>query len=177
MWLTLIWHIGQRLPWCWKIGPSYSSERAHLLELLAEQKFPEFTLFCGDAGFVGYDFWSTIAADHHFLVRVGSNVRLLKNLGYVREREGIVYCWPDAAMKKLQPPLVLRLLHFQSSRGDVYLVTNVLEEKKLTEQQASEIYRRRWGIEVHFRSVKQTFGRSKLRSRHPSVPRWSCTGR
>jgi hypothetical protein len=180
MWLTLIWHIGQRLPWCWKIGPSYSSERAHLLELLAEQKFPEFTLFCGDAGFVGYDFWSTIAADHHFLVRVGSNVRLLKNLGYVREREGIVYCWPDAAMKKLQPPLVLRLLHFQSSRGDVYLVTNVLEEKKLTEQQASEIYRRRWGIEVHFRSVKQTFGRSKLRSRTPECAEvelhWSLIG-
>ena len=41
MWLTLIWHIGLRLPWCWKIGPSYSSERAHLLEMLAEQKFPE----------------------------------------------------------------------------------------------------------------------------------------
>ena len=180
MWLTLIWHIGQRLPWCWKIGPSYSSERTHLLELLAEQKFPEFTLFCGDAGFVGYDFWSTIARDHHFLMRVGANVRLLKNLGYVREREGIVYCWPDKAMKKLRPPLVLRLLHFQSSRGDVYLVTNVLEEKKLTDQQASEIYRRRWGIEVHFRSVKQTFGRSKLRSRTPECAEvelhWSLIG-
>ena len=83
-------------------------------------------------------------------------------------------------MKKLQPPLVLRLLHFQSSRGDVYLVTNVLEEKKLTDQQASEIYRRRWGIEVHFRSVKQTFGRSKLRSRTPDCAEielhWSLIG-
>jgi hypothetical protein len=26
MWLTMIWHVGQRLPWCWKIGPAYSSE-------------------------------------------------------------------------------------------------------------------------------------------------------
>jgi hypothetical protein len=181
MWLTMIWHMGLRLPWCWKIGPSYSSERAHALELLGEHKFLEFTLFCGDAGFVGYDFWSTIAGrGHHFLVRVGSNVRLLKNLGYAREREGIVYCWPDESMKKRQPPLVLRLLHFQGSRGDVYLVTNVLEEKQLTAQQASEIYRRRWGIEVQFRDLKQTFGRSKLRSRTPECAEvelhWSLVG-
>jgi hypothetical protein len=181
MWLTLIWHIGLRIPWCWKVGPSYSSERDHLLEMLAQQKFPEFTLFCGDAGFVGYDFWRGIAdRDHHFLIRVGSNVRLLKQLGYARERNGIVYCWPNAAMKKKQLPLVLRLLHFHDGRGEVYLVTNVLTKKDLTDAQASEIYRRRWGVEVQFRSFKQTFGRSKLRSRTPDCAEielhWSLIG-
>ena len=181
MWLTLIWHIGMRLPWCWKIGPSYSSERDHLLEMLAEQKFPEFTLFCADAGFVGYDFWQGIAdRDHHFLIRVGSNVRLLKQLGYVRERNGIVYSWPNAAMKKEQLPLVMRLLHFHDGHGDVYLVTNVLSEKELTDGQASTIYRQRWGVELQFRSFKQTFGRSKLRSRTPDCAEielhWSLLG-
>jgi hypothetical protein len=175
MWLTLFWHIGSRLPWCWKLGPSYSSERAHVLELLSEQQFPENTLFCGDAGFVGYDFWRAIVGhSHDFLVRVGSNVRLLKRLGYVRERGGIVYCWPDAAMKKKQPPLVLRLLHFRDGRGDVYLVTSVLSEMALTDRQASEIYRRRWGIELQFRSLKQTFGRTKLRSRSPDCAEIEC---
>lgn len=181
MWLTLLWHIGQRLPWCWKIGPSYSSERGHLMELLAEQEFPEFTLFCGDAGFVGYDFWRAIAdRGHHFLVRVGSNVHLLKDLGHVRRRHGIVYCWPEAALRKNQPPLVLRLLHFHDGRGEVYLVTNVLSEKELSHRQAGEIYRRRWGVEVQFRSLKQTFGRAKLRSRTPDCAEvelnWSLTG-
>jgi hypothetical protein len=181
MWLTLIWHIGIRLPWCWKIGPSYSSERDHLLEMLAEQRFPEFTLFCADAGFVGYDFWQGIAErDHHFLIRVGSNVRLLKQLGYVRERNGIVYSWPNAAMKKEQLPLVMRLLHFHDGHGDVYLVTNVLSEKELTDGQASTIYRQRWGVELQFRSFKQTFGRSKLRSRTPDCAEielhWSLLG-
>lgn len=181
MWLTLLWHVGQRLPWCWRIGPSYSSERAHLLEMLSEQVFAAFTLFCGDAGFVGYDFWRAIADHgHHFLVRVGSNVRLLKDLGYVRRRDGIVYCWPNAAMKKNQPPLVLRLLHFHDGRGEVYLVTNVLSEKELTDRQAGEIYRRRWGVELQFRSLKQTFGRSKLRSRTPDCAEvelnWSLVG-
>jgi hypothetical protein len=71
VWLTLLWHVGQRLPWAWKIGPSYSSERSHLLEMLKAPKLPQNTLICGDAGFVGYDFWMTIHnADHHFLIRV-----------------------------------------------------------------------------------------------------------
>ena len=149
MWLTLFWHIGLHLPWCWQIGPSYSSERGHLLELIREHSYPKGTLFCCDAGFVGYDFWQDIAAHgHHFLVRVGGNVRLLKKLGYVREGKDIVYCWPDEAMKKKQPPLVLRLLQFSDRRGIVYLITNVLHQEDLTHAQASKIYRGRWGIEI-----------------------------
>lgn len=181
MWLTLIWHIGLRLPWCWKVGPSYDSERGHLLTLLEQEKFPERTLFCGDAGFYGYDFWSGILRHkHQFLVRVGSNVRLLKNLGVVRQRDDIVYCWPNANMKKTQPPLVLRLFRFHDGRSEVFLVSSVLDEKELTAEQASAIYRSRWGIEVQFRSLKQTYGRSKLRSRTPEHAEielhWSLVG-
>lgn len=181
MWLTLIWHMGLQLPWCWKIGPSYSSERGHVLELLESHKFPENTLFCGDAGFVGYDFWKTIRNHQfHFMVRVGSNVRLLKQLGYVRESRGIVYCWPDEAAKKKQPPLPLRLLRFHDGRGEIYLVTSVLNEKNLTTKQAGELYRQRWGIELQFRSLKQTFDRSKIRCRTPDCAEielhWSLMG-
>ncbi len=181
MWMTLVWHIGMRLPWCWELGPSYSSERAHLLTLLDNQRFPANTLFCADAGFVGYDFWRTILAhDHSFLIRVGSNVRLLRQLGTVRRKGDIVYCWPDEAMKKQQGPLVLRLLCFHDARGEVYLVTNVLDDKELSFMEASLIYRRRWGIEVQIRSLKQTFGRSKLRARTPDIAavelHWSLLG-
>jgi hypothetical protein len=181
MWLTLLWHIGLHLPWCWKLGPSYSSERAHLETLLKEQRFPNNTLFCGDAGFFGYDFWRRILDEgHSFLVRVGSNVRLLKQLGVVRQKGDIVFFWPDAAMKKKQPPLVLRLLCFHDGRGDVYLVTNILDETELTAEQASLIYRGRWGVELQFRSLKQTYGRGKLRARTPEIAEielhWSLLG-
>jgi hypothetical protein len=182
MWLTMIWHVGQRLPWCWKIGPAYSSERHQVMEMLQEQQFPENTLFCGDGGYIGYDFWRAIHdQDHHFLIRVGGNVRLLKSLGYVRECNGIVYCWPNQAMRKKQLPLTLRLLRFKDARNtDVYLVTNVLKENLLSHRQAGEIYRRRWGIEIQFRSLKQTFGRAKLRSRTPERAmvelEWSLIG-
>jgi hypothetical protein len=169
IWLTLIWHMGLRLPWSWKSGPSHASEREHLQQMLIEQKFPDNTLFCADAGFVGYDFWKAIHDQgHHFLIRVGANVRLLRKLGYyARERNGIVYCWPQEAARKKQPPLVLRLLRFQSDRQSVCLVTNVLGDKQLSEQQASELYRLRWGVELQFRTLKQTFGRRKLRCRRP----------
>jgi Transposase DDE domain len=181
MWLTLVWHVGIRLPWCWKLGPSFSSERAHVQTLLDELRFPENTLFCADAGFVGYEFWQTILAHNHsFLIRVGGSVRLLKHLGVIRQKGDIVYCWPDEAMKKKRPPLVLRLLCFHDGRGEVYLVTNVLDETELTTKQASLVYRRRWGIELQFRSLKQTYGRAKLRARTPEIAEvelhWSLLG-
>lgn len=166
IWLTLIWHIGLKMPWCWKTGPSTSSERQHLQEMLQSRVFPSQTLFCGDAGFVGYDFWKAILeGGHSFLIRVGGNVRLLRNVGATRQRNGLVYLWPDAAMRKQHPPLVLRLLEFQGPRGKVYLVTNILSERELSAKQARELYRLRWGVELQFRTLKQTFSRSKLRSR------------
>jgi hypothetical protein len=166
IWLTLLWHMGLKMPWCWKTGPSTACERQHLLEMLDALVFPAFTLFCGDAGFVGYEFWSTIVdRKHSFLIRVGANVRLLRNLGTARQKNGLVNLWPNEAARKKQPPLVLRLIELKGPRGNVYLVTNVLSERELSLKQARELYRARWGIELQFRALKQTFGRTKLRSR------------
>lgn len=166
MWLTLIWHMGLKMPWTWKTGASTSSERHHLMDLLKAESFPENTLFCGDAGFVGYELWNSILeAGHHFLVRVGGNVRLLTDLECVRHRDGIVCVWPDAAARRRQPPLVLRLIQIQNERGTMSLVTSVLSERKLSNASVARLYTMRWGIELQFRSLKQTFGRGQLHSR------------
>jgi hypothetical protein len=150
IWITLLWHMGLRLPWSWKLGSSDSSERLHLMQILTEQSFPKNTLFCGDAGFVGYEFWKAIIdGGHDFLMRVGGNVRLLKNLGYVYRRKDLVYCWPDYAMQKKQPPLVLRLLKFRNGCKFIYLVTTVLDQRSLSNAIAEELYCQRWGIEVY----------------------------
>ncbi len=83
-------------------------------------------------------------------------------------------------MRKKQPPLVLRLLRFHDGRGEVYLVTNILDDKELTAEQAGLIYRGRWGVELQFRSLKQTYGRAKLRARTPEIAEielhWSLLG-
>lgn len=181
IWLTLLWHMGLKMPWAWRRGPSNSSERAHFAELLETQEFPEKTLFCGDAGFVGYDLWQAMAQrGHHFLMRVGSNIRLLRKLGDVRVRGDLVHFWPRAVAAKNRPPMVLRLLKFQLGRCAVFAVTNVLSERNLSEARARQLYRARWGVEVQFRALKQTFGRSKLQSRTPDRAygelEWSLVG-
>ncbi len=77
------------------------------------------------------------------MIRVGANVRLLKNLGYVRRCKDIVYLWPDAAAKKKQEPLVLRLTRFQTTKQTVYLVSDILDRKQLSDAQTVDIYKRR----------------------------------
>ena len=46
----------------------------------------------------------------------------------------------------------------------VYLVTD-LPQSRLSNRQVTTLYRARWGVEVFFRTFKQTFGCRKLRSR------------
>lgn len=182
IWLTMIWHIGCGIPWTWKLGPSNASERDHVKQLVAKGSFPEHTLFVGDAGFVGYELWKLIIDQHqHFMVRVGSNVHLLKHLGcYTERQKDIVYCWPANAMKNKLPPLKLRLVKCKVGKAKVYLLTSVLDEGQLTRKEMARLYELRWGIELEFRSLKQTFERRKLRCRNSDRTlmelEWSMVG-
>jgi hypothetical protein len=163
MWLTTMFHVGTGLPWDWRIGPSDSSERDHLRQMIDE--LPAAALVTADAGFVGYEIWKAILdSGRHLLIRVGANVRLLKNLGYAEEKNGVVYLWPDREAKRKQPPLVLRLVVAHNGKHPVYLVTSVRDEERLSDQQVVAIYALRWGIELFYRHFKQTFARRKLRS-------------
>ena len=179
IWVTTMWHAGTGLPWDWRSGPSDSSERAHLLEMLSA--LPENSLITADAGFVGYDYWrEMLLSDRHFVVRVGSNVRLLKKLGAYRESKGAVYLWPDRAAMKEQPPLILRLVVAQDGAKPVYLVTSVLSKRRLSNRQVIEVYRLRWGVELWYRGCKQTFERRKMRSHRADHAKieldWSLLG-
>lgn len=169
-WITLMWHMGLRLPWCWRLGPSNASERQHVLDMVAMGSFPKHTLFCGDAGFVGYPLWSQLlACGADFLVRVGANVRLLTEQAHcVLEKTGKqfrVYCWPQEAQKEGQPPLRLRLVSVQVGRIRMWMLTSVLEGQRLTNRAIARFYQMRWGIEVEFRGLKQTLNHAKLRCR------------
>ena len=162
LWLTLLWHVGSGLPWAWRTGPSGASERDHLVAMVPE--LPPQALVVADAGFVGYELWQTLlTAGHHFVIRVGANVHLLRQLGWAREYAQVVYLWPDYAARKHHPPLVLRLVVVHDGKQPVYLVTD-LAKSRLSDRQVTTIYAARWGVEVFFRTFKQTFGCRKLRS-------------
>lgn len=179
LWLTTMWHAGTGLPWDWRTGPADSSERAHLREMLTD--LPAGALIAADAGFVGYAGMSDIlASGRQLLIRVGSNVRLLKKLGWIREAAGTVYLWPDTVSQHGQVPLVLRLVVAHNGKHPVYLVTSILSTRQLTDRQVIELYTKRWGIELFYRHLKQTFQRRKLLSHSAANARleikWSLVG-
>lgn len=179
VWLTTLWHLGAGLPWSWMQGASDASERDHALQMLPG--LPERSLLLADAGFTGYEFWQALlAAGHDFVIRVGANVTLLKELGYFRECADRAYLWPDRSARRGRPPLVLRLVVAHDGKHPVYLATSVLTKTALSDRQLIELYQARWGVEVFYRSFKQTFGRRKLRSTSPAGVRleldWSLAG-
>ncbi len=167
--LTLLWHMGLGLPWVWKHGGLSDGERTQFRDLLSQ--LPQAALVVADAGFVGYLLWKTImGSGRHFLIRVGANVELLQELlpNHEIEHDGeIVWLWPDGKRKKNDPPLKLRLIKVSQGKQTWYLVTSLLDPEQLTETQARKLYTRRWGVECCFRTLKQTFERSKVHSYTP----------
>ncbi len=167
-WITMIWHMGLRLPWTWRLGPSNSSERGHVIEMLEQEEFPENTLFCGDAGFVGYPLWNAIAATRgDFLVRVGGNVKLLSEQADIKRQDGgNVLCWPKGQMKSGVPPLHLRLVKIRIGKATMWMLTSILDRQRLPKKKIVKYYQMRWGVEVEYRGLKQTIDRNHLRCRN-----------
>ncbi len=126
---------------------------------------PADALVVADAGFVGYVLCRRLLRHRrHFLLRVGSNITLLKDLGYYHEeRDGLVYLWPQK--HRSCRPLVLRLIVLRHGVQDVYLLTDVLDLTELTDAEAATLFGMRWGEEVFYRSYKQTLQRRTLLSR------------
>jgi hypothetical protein len=170
-WITMMWHMGLRLPWDWRLGPSNASERDHVMEMIEQGKFPPRTLLCGDAGFVGHRLWSCIQrAGLSFLVRVGGNVNLLTEHAHCEfekiGKEHYVLCWPKEVIRTGLPPLRLRLVRVPVGKTMMWLLTNVLDRHELTRAMMVRFYKMRWGVEVEFRGLKQTLDRAKLRCRN-----------
>ena len=172
MMLTTIFHLGTGVPWAFMHGVAKAVERLHLREMLC--LLPAGAMLVADAGFTGYELLSALAANGNpFIIRVGANVTLLKKLGWVTEiHDDIVCLWPVKQQKKTNPPLVLRLVRVIDSRNRVmHLLSNVLEPQQLSDATMIDLYKRRWGIELLYRSLKQTLSRRKMLSDSPANAR------
>lgn len=164
--ITAIVEVHTGLLWDWRVDKARASEKSHLREMTVDM--PGDTLLLADAGFVGLPIWQTLCAKGQpFLIRVGGSVRLLTGLWpdarTTRQRD-IVYVWPKKT-RKTSPPLTLRLMKVGSGVRTVHLLTNVLDSKCLSRKAAGAIYRKRWGVELFYRTFKRTLGCAKLRSR------------
>jgi hypothetical protein len=163
--MTTIVEVHTGLPWDWRIDRGRGSEKDHLLQMASD--LPDNALLLGDGNFVGFPIWSRLDSDGKpFLIRVGGNVRLITRLwpdAEARYEGNIVYVWPKK--RRDESPLMLRLIKVGRGRKAVYLLTNVLDTKRLSRSDAGRIYRKRWGVELFFRTLKRTLGYHKLQSK------------
>jgi hypothetical protein len=172
LWVTALVHLTTGVPWSWMLGKGNASERDHLRRLLLT--LPALALVIADAGYHGDDLAAALlAVETSFLIRMSSTVRLFTDEPRDAEqfRQGLVTYWPKDAQKNGQPPLRLRLIRVRGRRqgkkrgADVWLLTNVLDPKRLSAAQAARFYRMRWENEGLFRTYKRTLAKVHLTCR------------
>jgi hypothetical protein len=171
LWVTALVHLRTGLLWAWRLGPGTASEQVHLKALLAT--LPARAVVVADAGYLSYDLYRALHDQNRFfLIRMSSRAYLYTEdrVPLPRFREGLVYYWPQhqrAHDRRTHdhPPLRLRLLRLRGPKADVWLLTNVVERRRLSRKQAGQLYRWRWRNEGLFRTYKQTVRKVKLASR------------
>lgn len=169
VWVTALVHLRWGVPWAWRLGQGTASERAHLEQLLGV--LPKAALVVADAGYFGFALARRLVQEKvSFLLRMSSNVTLYtsEQVRLERYRDGVVYYWPGKKdAKKGAEPLRLRLIRIRGRRRkyDVWLLTNVMESKRLSHALAGQMYRWRWQNEGCFRTYKHTLKKVKLVSR------------
>jgi hypothetical protein len=167
LWITALVHLRLGVPWAWRVGKGTASERSHLVQMLP--LLPAAALLVADAGYCGFALAQQLMQHHvNFLLRMSSNVTLYteRQVALEHYREGLVYHFP-AQSKKPEPPLRLRLIRVRAKKkkNDVWLLTNVLDGRRLSAASAATFYRWRWENEGQFRAYKRTLAKMKLVSR------------
>jgi len=128
-------------------------------------------LLVADAGYVGFQLAQRMVQDKvNFLLRMCSNATLYRKGRVALEhyQEGVVWYWPSQKDTKAgMMPLRLRLIRIRAKRreNDVWLLTNVMEQRRLSLDLAGQFYRWRWQNEGCFRTYKHTLKKVKLVSR------------
>jgi Transposase DDE domain len=168
IWVTALVHLRLGLPWAWRIGKGTASERWHLEQMVS--LLPAAALLVADAGYVGYALAKRLMeANVCFLIRMSSNATLytVAQVRLERFRAGLVYYWPQKVQRSGGKPLLLRLIRIRAKKKkhDLWLLTNVMEERRLSIPAAAKFYRWRWENEGQFRAYKRTLAKVKLVSR------------
>src|SRR3954453_17767589 len=145
LWITALVSLRTGVLWSWRLGTAKAGERQHLLDLtedLPRSPLAPVLLVC-DAGFVGYELIATLLGrGRSFLIRLSSQAQLYSDEGVevTTFREGLFWYWTDRAER---PPLRVRVIRVagRKRKSDVWLVTDVLEARRLSAETAGRLYR------------------------------------
>jgi hypothetical protein len=172
IWVIALVSLTTGVLWSWRLGTSKSGERRYLIELvetLPQAVLKSVLLVC-DAGYVGYEVIRILLNQEcSFLIRLCSKAQLY-SLEMVEVRgftEGEFWYWTDQAEKDSKPALRVRVIRVagRKRKNDVWLVTNVMDPKRLPVELAARLYRMRWESECFFRTYKRVIKDVRLVSR------------
>lgn len=167
VWVTALVHLRTGMLWAWRLGKGYNRERDHLQALL--WTLPAAALVVADAGYNGYELARTLTTRGvSFLIRMSGKDKLYTDKQVVvrKFKEGEVYLWPQKMQQKKLPPLRVRLIRIRvAKKRDVWLLTSVLDAKRLPATMAGRYYRWRWENEGLFRTFKRTLAKVRLMGR------------
>jgi hypothetical protein len=163
--VTALVHLRTGLLWAWRLGQGSASELVHLKHLLGV--LPPLALLVADAAYLDHALYVALRAPRSFLIRMSSRAYLYvtKDVPLPRWKEGVVYYWRQHVQERGGEPLQLRLLRIPGRKVDVWLLTNVLDKKRLGRKLAGQLYRWRWRKEGLFRTYKRIVNKVKLSSR------------
>ena len=172
LWVIALVSLTTGVLWSWHLGTSKTGERRYLIDLLETlpQAVLQSVLLVCDAGYVGYDLFGLLLKQQcSFLIRLSSQAQLysLEMVKVEGFTEGEFWYWTDDAENKSKPALRVRVIRVaaRKRKNDVWLVTNVLDPKRLPAELAARFYRMRWESECFFRTYKRVVKDVRLVSR------------
>jgi len=153
----------------------YIEENTPLFEAIMESKFDKNSIAVFDRGLNNRIKFSAMdKANKLFITRINptKNIQLLKTVidkevetdSLIIEKELIVYLKGKASVF-IKNPLRLIIARRKENNEPIYFVTNIND---LTTEEVTEIYKKRWDIEVFFRFLKQELNFSHLMSKTPN---------
>lgn len=124
---------------------------------------PQNCLFLMDRGYMSFQLLRHILDQgHEFLLRVKSNLNIVKQLNATGLHEGVFLLRPSWNAKagipkgsSLRQPMRVRVLKIDHSGTEpYYLVTSLLDVMKISRQELSDLYHQRWQVEESFKIKK-----------------------
>ena len=130
-------------------------------------------LVMGDRLYASVQFFHQLGAHQLFgLVRRSGRlrVRTLQRLSRQAGDQGVLDdTLVEVGSGQGQAPVRLRLIRFRGSRHRLDLLTNVLDPKRLSPEEALALYRLRWSVERLFLDLKETLNLHGLYASHPNL--------
>lgn len=135
------------------------SERRQARKLLLEAQKQGPTILVTDLGYFGFDFFAWLTkAGIWFVARLKGRTRYrtLKRFG---RRDYLVQVGVSA---KGQTQVILRLVGIREGRQIYWYLTNLMPQHGITPQDVRVIYKKRWSVELFFKSWKHALRGAKF---------------